>query len=825
MKVFLERLWQDLYHGSRMLAKNPAFTLVAVISLAIGIGANCAMYSWADALLLRPLPVARPGDVISVGTKVSLAGFTSLVNSYPDYRDLRDHNRSFENLAAFNSITVGLTDKPDAVAQMKFGMLVSSNLFAAMGVEPELGRSFRADEDQVPGRDAVVVLDHALWEQQFAADPSILGRKIRLNGIEFTVIGVTPDRFTGMSQLIRPAFYVPLMMYSRLAADPKGLDSRSTRNLSVKGRLKPGVSMAQAQAELTAFAHNLQRTYPDTNKNQEMVIRTELETRIDQDPIDAALSAMLLMLSAAVLLVACINVASLLTSRAPARAKEMALRLAVGAGRTRLIRQLITESLLVALAGGVLGIGVGYLGVMVFRQIQIPTDLPITLSIQLNPRVLFFSLAVALFSVLFFGLIPALQTTRVDLASAMKTGDAAASGRKRLWGRGFLVGCQVAVSLVLLTISAFMYHGFRRELAGSQGFRRDHLLMMSFDPSLVHYSEAQTRQFYKQLVDRARSVAGVKAVALSSSIPMSTDADAAAIVPEGYQFPQGKDNAIVFASRVDENFFETMGVSLVRGRGFRETDSTDAPRVAVVNEQFAQHYWPSQDALGKRFRLQDPKNPNSPWVEIVGITKTGKYLWIAEPPTEFLYLPYRQNERSRMVLVSESVGESAGIAGPLRDMVRGLDADQPIFDVRTMEEFYNMRVVSTGNTILEIVAGMGLMGLTLAMVGLYGLGAYAVSRRTREIGIRMAIGASRPAVLQMTLRRGLTPALYGLAAGLVASVFAERLLKAVFPTHSQTDFAVYFAVVPMLLAITILAAYIPARRASRVDPLKALRYE
>jgi predicted permease len=306
---------------------------------------------------------------------------------------------------------------------------------------------------------------------------------------------------------------------------------------------------------------------------------------------------------------------------------------------------------------------------------------------------------------------------------------------------------------------------------------------------------------------------------------MSPEADAAAVVPEGYQFPTGKDNATVFANRVDENFFETMGVSLVRGRGFRETDSSDTPRVAVVNEQFAQHYWPGQDALGKRLRVQDAKNPNSPWVQIVGITKTGKYLWIAEPPTEFLYLPYRQNPKSRMVLVSESAGESAGIAAPLREVVRALDVNQPIFNVRTMEQFYDMRVVSSGNTIMEIVAGMGLMGMVLAMIGLYGLGAYAVSRRTREIGIRMAIGASRPAVLQMTLLRGLTPALYGLAAGLIASVFAERLLKVVFPTQTQTDIAAYLLVVPVLLAITMLAAYIPARRASRVDPMLALRNE
>jgi predicted permease len=306
---------------------------------------------------------------------------------------------------------------------------------------------------------------------------------------------------------------------------------------------------------------------------------------------------------------------------------------------------------------------------------------------------------------------------------------------------------------------------------------------------------------------------------------MSPQADAAVVGPEGYQFPPGKDNAVVFANRVNENFFETMGVPLVRGRGFRETDTPDTPRVAVVNEQFAQHYWPSQDAIGKRLRVLDPKNPNSPWVQIVGITKTGKYLWIAEPPTEFLYIPYRQDPKSRMILVAESAGASAGIAAPLREVVRALDVNQPIFDVRTMEEFYDMRVVSTGNTILEIVAGMGVMGLILAMIGLYGLGSYAVSRRTREIGIRMAIGASAPSVLQMTMLRGLTPALYGLAAGLVASVFAERLLKVVFPTHTQTDIGAYLLVVPLLLAITMLAAYIPARRASRVDPMQALRHD
>jgi predicted permease len=828
MRIFFERIWQDLYHGTRTLAKAPGFTLTAILSIAIGVGANAAMFSWADALLLRPLPFARPGDVVNIGTKVSVEGFSNLINSYPDYRDLRDHNRSFSNLVAYNGITVGFTPKPDSLPQMKLGYAVSGNFMESMGVGPELGRGFRPEEDQSPGRDAVVVLDHNLWEQLFSADKSILGKKVRLNGIDFTIIGIAPDRFVGMDHFVRPSFYVPLMMYPSLSANPKVLDTRDARNFTVKGYLKPGVTMAQAQAEITAFAQELERTHPETNKNQNIVIRTELEARIDQDPIDAQLIAMLLTLSGAVLLVACANVASLLTSRAPARAKEMALRLAIGAGRSRLVRQLITESLLIALAGGALGIGIGYAGILLFQQVQVPSDIPIELPFMLNTRVLVFSLMVAIASVFIFGLIPALQTARADLASAMKTGDAATAGRPRVWGRSFLVGSQVAAALVLLTVSAFMYRGFQRTLASGQGFRTDHLLMMSFDPSLVHYDKDKTEQFYKQVLERSRPLPGVKSVALTSAIPMSTQADAAVVAPEGFQFPKGKENVVVFAAHVDENYFDTMAVSILRGRGFRETDSTGTPKIAVVNEQFAQHYWPGQDALGKRIQVfaQDKNNNNTKdWVEIVGIAKTGKYLWVAEPPTEFIYLPWRQNLRTHMILVAESMGDPSVLAAPLREVVQGLDRDQPIFGVRTMEEFYRMRVITTSRVIVETVGGMGLMGLILATVGLYSLGAYAVSRRTREIGIRMAIGAGQGSVLRMTLRRSLVPALWGLAAGLAGSFFAERLMRTVFPAHSSVDVTAYFLVVPALFAITALAAYVPARRASKVDPLVALRYE
>jgi predicted permease len=822
--VFIERFWQDLSRGCRMLAKNPAFAAVSVVSLAIGVGANAAMFSYADALLLRPLPVPRPGEVISVGTKVNLEGFQNLNNSYPDYRDLRDNNRGFQGLAAFYNVTVGFAAKPDALPQMKLGLAVSGNFFTVMDVEPQIGRGFRSEEDQVPGRDAVVVLDYSFWERQFASDRSILGRPVRLNGVDFTVVGIAPESFTGMSSLIHPAFYVPLAMYPQLTGDPRALEARDHRIFSVKGRLRPGVSLAQAQEELNAFAGNLERLYPDTNKDQSMAIRTELGIRIDQDPIDAPLSKMLLTLSIAVLAVACINVASLLTSRAPARAKEMALRLAVGAGRSRLIRQLLTESLLIAVAGGLLGILVGYGGVAVFRQMQIPTDRPEAFSFGLDQRVLFFSLAVAVFSVFLFGLIPALQATRVDLTRAMKAGDTAVAGGRRLGGRSVLVAAQVAVAMALLTVALTMYRWFHAELAVGQGFRTSHLLMMTFDPGLVNYDRSQTEQFYKQVVERTRAVPGVKSVALASTVPMSVENDTATVIPEGFQLPKGKKNVIVFAARVDESYFDTLGIELVRGRAFRETDTTSTPRVAIVNEQFAQHYWPGRDAIGKRFQVMDRKNGN-PWAEIVGITKTGKYFSIAEGPTDFVYLPSRQSPHSRMVLLAESSGDPAALAAPLRQVVRGLDSNLPIFNVRTMEEFFDMRVIGPGNTILEIVAGLGGMGLLLAMVGLYGLSSYAVARRTREIGIRMAIGASQGAVLTRTLLEGLTPALFGLAAGVVLGPLAEWWMKAVFPGIAHADIVSYFLVTPVLLAVTLLAVFIPAWRAARVQPVQALRHE
>ncbi|MBV8552510.1 MAG: ABC transporter permease [Acidobacteriaceae bacterium] len=813
----------DLRYAVRMLAKSPGFTAVAVCSLGIGIGANSAIFSFADALLLRPLPVPQPSGVSTITPVTSSAFGTSTAISYPDYVDFRDRNRTFEGLVAFNYATYGFAPNPSVLPEMKFGLLVSGNFFHVLGVEPALGRGFRAEEDRVAGRDAVAVLGHDFWMSQFDRNASAVGTKIRLNGIEFTIVGVAPERFTGVDQYLKPSLYVPMAMASRLRNEDV-LNKRDVQTVLVKGRLKPGVTNAEAQADLNSIAAALQHMYPKTDANLRMRVQTELEARITQDPPDAGLIQMLLLLAFCVLLVACANVAGLLLSRTAARAREIAVRLAIGAGRWQLLRQLFVENLLLAAMGAGLGIAVAYAGVRLFGSIPVPTDLPIAFSVQLDHRVLLFTLAVAVASTFLFGLTPALRSSRPDVAAALKARDAEVGGKRRSWGRNTLVSAQVAGSLVLLIISGILLQGFRDELARGPGFRTDHLYLMSFDSTLVHYNEAQRDRFYKQLVDRSRSTPGVKSAALAAAVPMSIGVGSIGIVPEGYHLKRGEQALTVFNNVVSDGYFQAMNVPLSRGRAFLDTDKADAPHVAVVNEHLAQHYWPNQDVIGKRFHL---KSADGTLVQIVGIAKNTKYIWIAEPPFDFLYLPYAQNQQSDMTLLAESETEDASVLAPaLRKIVHDLDPDMPVFDARTMHDLYTKRAVKTPNIIVEAVSGMGAMGLLLAVVGLYGLVAYSVSRRTREIGIRMAIGADRSEVLRMILMQGLTIVLAGTAVGLVLGIVARHLVGSMIVSSFASTNPLLLPLVSVpLIIIALLATYAPARRASRVDPMRALREE
>lgn len=820
----LDALRQDLRHGLRMLVKNPGFAAIAIVSIAIGVGANAAMFSVADGLVLRPLPVPDAGDVVTIDALAPGVGFRNPRLSYPEYVDVRDQSRSFDGLTAYTLVLTGLARAADQPTERKAGMAVSGNLFEAMRVRPALGRSFRADEDQIGRRSAVTVLDHDEWVQDFASDPQTVGKRIRLGGIDFTVIGVAPKGFTGIDHDLHPAFYIPLAMWtavqSGLVGDELTRRDADASAFTVKGRLRPGVNLAQARADVQHIADILAIAHPDTNKGRGLIARTQLEAFSRNPGSDTGIVTMLLTLAIAVLAVACANVAGLLASRAPARAREFALRLAAGAPRRRLIAQLLNESLLIAVGGSVAGLAIAYGFVAMFQRLEFPTDIPLKLTFALDTRALSVGTAAAIASAVIASLIPAWQATRTDLVSALKDRTATASV-SRLWGRSVLVSGQVALSLVLLTVTVFLYRAFQTELQKGPGFRVDHLLMMTFDPSLARYDAARGEQFYRALKERALGVPGVRSVALTSAVPMKADTMIPVpLAPEGFTFEPGTTNVNVLAARVDEGYFATSGISVLMGRGVRPTDTADAPHVAVVNATFAARYWPNQIPIGRRIRL-DRASPE--FVEVVGVVSDVKNLFIALPAAEFVYMPHLQQPGTQSTLFVQTTGDPAAMAPRMREVVRGLDANMPVFGVRTMEHFYFARGVYTTLLIVGSVAAMGSMGLLLSLAGLYGLVSYRAGQRTREFGIRIAVGAQKWSVLRMVLRQGLALSTAGVAIGVAASVATNGLLRGVFPSQGTVDIATYFLVVPALVAVTLLAAYIPARRAAAIDPVDALR--
>jgi predicted permease len=826
----IESIWQDLKQGARMFLKNPGFTLVAVASIAIGVGANAAMFSLADGLVLRPLPVPRANDVVSVGAIAPRANETFFISnnrlSHLDYVDVRDGAQSFSGLAAYTVTFASFATGRDQVAQSKLGLAVSGNFFDVLELQPALGRAIRPDEDQVPGRDAVVVLAYDTWAEQFGSDPGVIGRQVRLGGQDFTVVGIAPESFTGMHLVLPPAFMIPLAMQSKLAgAVPNGLlEQRSFRYLEVRGRLKPGVSLEQARQEVSAIARGLEQTYPDTNRNFGMLVRTAFETRLDERGASAPSAFMLMTLAFAVLVVACANVAGLLMSRAPAREKEMALRLAIGGGRSRITRQVITESVLLAAGGGALGLAMGYGGVLLLQRLPIISDIGVRLTFVLDRRAVLVGLVLAAASALLSSVVPAWRASRTaNLALTLRSGPSNVQRRSRLWGRNGLVTGQVALALMLLTITVYLGRAFQAEL-GQPGFRTQRMLLSSFDPRLAGYDAVRTQAFYQQLSDRVRALPGVTSVGMTSIVPLNQDnREPVAIVPEGFQLPRDNTSLTILASRIDEGYLETMTIPLVMGRGFVPSDTTDTPRVILINQAMADRYWPRQNPIGKRVRLMDRQN--QPWAEVVGVTADNKYNWIGEGPTPWMYLPQRQEGGARSTLLVASTGDAAALAGPVRDIVKDIDPNMPISSVRTMEEFYYGNATSIVTTLTGVTGTMGLMGLSLALVGLYGLVAYAAARRTREIGIRMAVGAPSGSVLRMVLGHGLALATAGVVLGVIGSVAVGGIIRSVFPNAGAIDLTTYALVVPTLVAITLLAALIPARRAARIDPLVALRQE
>ena len=815
--TWLESMIADLRYSLRALRSQPTFVAVAVLSLALAIGANSAIFSLADALLLRPLPVPDASAVFDVTNATPDNPFFEGM-SFPDYRDFRDHNRSFAGLIAYRLTQVAAATDPAAAARIQIAALVSDNFFPVLEITPSIGRAFLPEEAKAP----VAIITDDFW-RQFEAGQPVIGKTLRLNGIAFTIIGVIPESFTGLDRFARPSIYVPLGMAQRLAAAPADpLEDRGQHNLVVKGRVRAGFTQASAQAELAVIGAALEREYPKTNHNRRPAVRTELAKRIGQNPQMLALIKMLMGLAGLILLIACSNLANLLLARARVRSREIAIRLSIGAGRRRLVRQLMTESFLLALVGGAAGLLLGYAGILFLQTLSVPSDPPSVLGVQLDWRIVQFSLLAALGSCLIFGLAPAWQTVRMDFVSALKAGGPGASGARRTLGRDVLVAAQIALAMVVLIAAGMFLAGFRKMLVMTPAFRTDHVMSMDTAPALVHYSPEQTKVFYRQLAATVRRMPGVVDVAMTEALPLAPSQTVVTVVPEGYQFPKGREKTVVFGAAVDAGYFRTMNVEILRGRAFTDDDRAGSRRVAIVNQQFATVFWPGQDPIGKRIRLDSASGPAA---EVVGVARTSPYLTVNEAPSPYVYLPYEQNPRGQMTLIAQSVGDPAALAAPLRDAVRSIDANLPVFNLRPVATLYESRATGTWLQFSQMVGTMGFIGLTLAMTGLYGLIAYAVSSRAKEFGIRVALGATRRDVVWLVERRGLVLAGIGIVIGAGLTALAVPMLSASFLGLGASPPAVYALVPAALVMVSAAASFLPARRAAGLDPVRSLRNE
>jgi macrolide transport system ATP-binding/permease protein len=814
----------DLRFSLRTLAKSPSFALIAIISIALGIGANSAMFSFVDAVLLRPLPLPDSGRIVEVDSTTSDKRLGRM--SYADYVDLRDRSKTLQALSCYDTFLAGIAAQVNQVPKYSLNAAVNGDFFNGLRIQPVLGRGFRTEEDTVAGRDLVAVISYHMWDQDFALDRGVLGRKIRINGTDFTVVGVAPKNFTGLQSFVSPEIYIPMHAYQQ-AVPGTGADyltSRKNRDSILLGRLKAGVSVPAAQSELKTIARDLSVQYPDTNRDRTVTVLNYLRARFEDDPIDATLSLTLLGITGLVLLIACANVANLLLGRGRARAKEIAIRMAIGASRGALVRQLLTESLLLAIAGGLVGIGVGYLGVRFLRAIPIPSDFPISLGLRIDTRLLGFSLMASLVTGIAFGLVPAWRATRGDLASTIKAGDVGPARisflRGLVSGRNVLVTAQLALSVILLVISADCIRGFQAAWRIDPGFRLDHTLFFSLNPNIQRYDEAKTRDFYKKLTDRLRESSGVTGVSLSSSIPFSTAQAMHKYFAEGAQPRVSGDAPSAYSYQVDEHFFSLMGTKIVRGRGFDSRDTAKSPRVAVINELLAQKLFGKADPIGRRFRLESDN------LQVVGVAKQGLYTYWAEPPQEAVWTPFSQDYSSQMYVEMRTQGDPAAFAATVREQVRELDPDMPILRISTMATFFHDRAMLGPRLIAQIVTATGVMGLFMAVIGLYGVVAYAVSRQNREIGIRLAVGATPGRVMRMVLRQGAIFTVIGLAIGLALVIpIALKIVPNFVVGTDPLGIVVFLGVPAVLAAATMAACWIPAQRAAKVDPTRALRQE
>jgi predicted permease len=826
-------LLQDLRYGVRILAKQPGFTAVAVLALALGIGVNTAILSAVNGFVLRPLPVEKPEELVVPywGRKTDTQVWGKF--SYANYMDVREQNKSFSDLCAWSEASAGISSSESRSAgereraEVVWGELVSGNYFDVMGVKPMLGRGFSAEEDRTPNAHPVTVISYPLWERRFNRDAGIVGKTIYLNGQPFTVIGVMPESFLGGAFFLRKAFWAPLMMSQKFGRRAEWNTDRTYQVFNLYGRLKPGVTMAQAEKDLNLVAENLGRLYPKENADTRIQLMTELGGRYEGATKMIRYGGFLaLCISGLVLLLACANVANLMLARAVTRSREIGIRLAIGASRGRIVRQLLTESVLLSSLGGVLGLALAYWGSGLILATFPPVPYPISLDFSPDGYVLKWMMAVSLLTGIVFGLAPALLASRTNLVAVIKGMAMIPSQGRRHWNpRGALVVAQVTISIVVLICAGLFIRSLREVRQTDPGFDTENLVTMMINPSLLAYDDKETtKRFFPELLRRIEAQPGVRAAALVNEMPLAVGhVTRGPIVKEGEIDPppnQGVNSDCVY---VTPKYFETLRVPLIQGRDFTDRDDLEAPRVVIINQEFARRFYGGeQNALGKRFRL----GQSTPLMEVIGIAKDGRYRSLYEDKLPFMFLPVYQFPRTSVTLMisANSGGDLKAVVESARHEIAQMDARLPVVGIMMAEE--NLSIAYWGpNVAAGMASTFGVLALVLATMGLYSVMTYAVTQRTREIGIRMALGAQVRDVLRLIVSQGMRMVLIGIALGLMGAFALTRVFASLLLGVGTTDLVTFAGVTTLLVAVALLACFIPARRAARVDPLVVLRHE
>jgi len=819
----LETLWQDLRYGARMLRKNPGFTLVAVITLALGIGANTVIFSAINSFLFKPLPVRAPQelvDVYSTPTKdqkdQAVTDYIPL--AYPDLEDFRTESKLLSGLLAYAPTGVALERAGDS--EMVPAEEITGNYFHELGVHMRLGRGFNETEDRVPGADAEAILSYAMWQNQFAGDPNVIGKAITINGHPITVAGVAPSDFHGLMRGVAPKLWVPISMDVVLHLGNPVKD-RGSQWLFAMGRLNPGVSIKQAQAELHAIAERLIKTYPDSNKERDVVLVPASQVKIipEADKVVSATSVVLLGFAGLILLIACANIAGMLMARATERRREIAIRSALGGRRLRLVRQLLTENLLLSLLGGAAALAITSLldNALSRGLMNLNTSLPVAfgLTIDIDWRVLAFTAAAVLGTTFLFGLIPSLNTSKRGLAEALKeeTGATTGSRGKHRLLNALVVG-QLMISLTLLICAGLSLRSLWNASRVNPGFDASDIATASFNASLAGYDTTKADAFYERLIPRILALPGVTSASEADRLPLTFSDQIRGYAPAGTL----QQKSPVATATVDTDYFKTMRIPILRGREFDGRDKPKSPPVLIVNETLAKQFWPGQDAIGK---LVSHGGKN---YEVVGVAADGKYITLGESPRPYVYLSMRQEENPDRILVARTIGNPTTALASIRQIAKEIDTNIPVTNLETVQQATSVSLLlpRAGGAVFGL---FGLLGLILASMGLYGVISYTVAQRTHEIGIRIALGANPMQIAQLVMRRGLVIVLSGIVLGLGCAFALTRVLSIMLYGISATDPLTFAVVVIALTLVGVMACYVPARRAMRVDPMVALRYE